>query len=73
MTDIQERPLIKLIDLATESCAELGAIGDTRVINYETGKTFEVPDAETALFLALAREIVLELARRIRKMQGFTE
>jgi len=69
VSEYKDIELIKLVNVAVESCAELGAISGNVVINYETGKTFEVPDAETALFIASAREIVLELARRIREMK----
>ena len=69
MSDYKDFQLRQIVDLANESCSELGAIGDTTVINYETGRSFEAPDYETALFLASAREIVLELARRIRELE----
>lgn len=67
--DYSDIPLNELFDLANTSCAELGATGGLWVINYEDGKPFEAPDYDTALFLASAREIVLELARRIQVLE----
>lgn len=69
MGDWHDISLRKMKDLAATSCAELGATGGEWVVNYETGKPFEAPDYDTALFLASAREIVLELARRIETIQ----
>lgn len=70
MSDYKDIPLIKLVDLAQTSCAELGATGGNYVVDYTTGKPFEAPDYDTALFLASAREIVLELARRLREIES---
>ena len=69
MNEYREISMNKMVDLAQTSCAELGATGGNWVVNYETGKPFEAPDYDTALFLASAREIVLELARRIEIYQ----
>lgn len=68
-TEYQGVPLRTLVDLATTSSSELGATGGVWVVDYETGKPFEAPDYDTALFLASAREIVLELARRLRAVE----
>lgn len=70
MTNYRDIPLIKLVDLAETSCSELGATGGNYVVDYTTGKPFEAPDYDTALFLASAREIVLELARRIQEQEA---
>jgi DNA-binding MarR family transcriptional regulator len=70
MMEYRDVPLRTLVDLAETSCAELGATGGNWVINYETGKPFEAPDYDTALFLASAREIVLELAHRLQSIEN---
>lgn len=70
MTNYRETALIEFINLAKNSCSELGATGGNYVVDYTTGKPFEAPDYDTALFLASAREIVLELARRIREQEA---
>lgn len=54
--------LIKMLNLANESSAEIAAIGEW-ITDYETGNRMWVGD-ETAMFLASARGIVLELVRR---------
>ena len=73
MTEYRDIPLQKLIDLAETSSSELGATGGNYVVDYETGKPFEAPDYDTVLFLASAREIVLELAYRIKIHKIFME
>jgi hypothetical protein len=69
MTEYRDISLQELIDLAETSSEELGATGGNYVVDYTTGKPFEAPDYDTALFLASAREIVLELARRLRAIE----
>jgi hypothetical protein len=73
VTEYRDISLQKLVDLAETSSEELGATGGNWVVNYETGKPFEAPDYDTALFLASAREIVLELAYRIKIHKLFIE
>jgi hypothetical protein len=68
MSEWSDLSLRALVDLATTSSGELGATGGNWVVDYETGKPFEAPDYDTALFLASAREIVLELARRLQSV-----
>lgn len=67
--NIKQIPLIELVNLANESSSELGDMGGGVLIDYESGKTFYGFDIHTATFLASAREIVLELARRIRELE----
>ncbi len=62
--------LQKIVDLAQNSCSELGATGINYMIDYITGKPFEAPDYDTAIFLASAREIVLELVRRLNELEN---
>lgn len=69
MTEYSDLPLEKMAALAKDSCPELGHIDGGRVIDYETGKWYEFADEETGLFVASARSIVLELARRIRQLE----
>lgn len=64
-----EFDLKTFVDLAKESSGEIGALGDGILINYETGKTVDFVDKETAMFLASAREIVLEMAKRIQVLE----
>jgi len=65
MSDYREITLKQFIDLAKESSSELGSMSDGLMCDYETGKYFQVSDEQTALFLASARSIVLELTRRL--------
>ena len=72
MSDYKTMSLAEMADLARASNPELGASGNT-LFNYYTGRinaTFEDHEGEgaedTALFLASAREIVLELIRRVQ-------
>jgi hypothetical protein len=68
MTEAHEFTLRQLVDYATFSSSELGDLGGGNLIDYESGKTYYF-DAETATFLASARSIVLELARRLRESE----
>ena len=72
MSNYRDMTLKEFADAARNSNPELGAIGHT-LVNYYSGRTnatFEDYEgepgsgAQTALFLASAREIVLELIRR---------
>jgi hypothetical protein len=69
MAEYRDIPLNQLVSLAETSSEELGATGGNYIVDYATGKPFEAPDYDTALFLASAREIVLELARRIQVLE----
>lgn len=66
MARIEDVPLEKFVDWAKDSCPELGCVGDCTVIDYETGARYFFADHETAQFVASARTIVLELARRLQ-------
>ena len=72
MPDYIDIPLKTFVDLAKESSSEMGAMDNGLMVDYETGRYFQVPDAQTALFIASAREIVLELARRIQVLERNT-
>lgn len=79
MSDLNDVSLKTFADAARNSNPELGAIGAT-LVDYYSGKTvahfdnFEGAGAEdTALFLASAREIVLELVRRIIVLEGLND
>lgn len=65
MSDYREISLKQFADLARNSSDELGSMSDGLMCDYESGKYFQVPDEDTALFLASAREIVLELVKRL--------
>lgn len=67
MTDYHELTLSEIADLARKSSGELGSLADGAIVDYETGIYYRVPDEDTALFLASARPIVLELIRRINE------
>lgn len=66
MPESHDMELKVFVDLAKNSSGEIGALGNGVLINYETGKSVQFVDEETAMFLASAREIVLEMARRIQ-------
>lgn len=69
MTNYEELPLSAFADAARASNPELGALGAS-LVNYFTGAIIaNFDDAETALFLASAREIVLELVRRLQECE----
>lgn len=70
MAEYKDIPLKQMVDLAKNSSSELGAVGGRRIVDYENGRTFEASDEETALFIASARSIVLELARRIQAIEN---
>ena len=65
MKDSREITLKQFADLARNSSGELGSLSDGQMVDYETGRYFHVSDEDTALFLASAREIVLELVKRL--------
>lgn len=70
MSDYKTIDLMELVNLAQNASGEIGALSDGTLINYETGQQVYFVDENTALFLASAREIVLELARRIRAIEN---
>jgi hypothetical protein len=70
MMDYQDTSLAQFEHYATISSAELASLGHGLMIDYETGYSFIVGDEETALFLASARAIVLELIRRIQRLES---
>lgn len=74
MGSYRELTLAQIADAARNSSPELGAIGAT-LVDYYTGQTVAdfTEDTETALFLASAREIVLELVRRLQESQESQE
>lgn len=61
--EYEDMSLVDFANLARESSAELGAI-DNNLLDYETGESWKSIDPKTAVFLASARNIVLELIRR---------
>lgn len=76
MSDYKSIPLDQLTELARNSNPELSA-SDNSLFDNHTGRFsahFEshgdTNGHDTALFLASAREIVLELARRIRVIEA---
>lgn len=73
MSQYTDIPLKTFVDLAKESSSEMGSMDGGLMVDYESGRYFQVPDVETALFIASAREIVLELARRIQVLERNTE
>ena len=70
MAEYNDTPLKEFVDLATDSSSELGWLDQNSIIDYESGKTIDFGDQETAKFLASARSIVLELARRLRAIEN---
>ena len=69
MSEYHEIPLKVFVDLAKNSSPELATMGKGYLLNYENGRQVLLCDEETADFLASAREIVLELARRIQSLE----
>lgn len=78
MAEYRNMTLAQFADAARNSNPELGANGQT-LIDYFTGRAVGVfqdhdgepgSGAETALFLASAREIVLELIRRLNEKES---
>lgn len=74
--DIKKVPLSQFADWARASNPELTAIGSALIDNY-TGKVIAMIDPhegegaeDTAIFLASARVIVLELVRRLSKIKS---
>lgn len=65
----EKMDLKTMIDLAKESSSELAWILGAHMIDYETGHQFDAPNTETAAFIASARSIVLELARRVGRLE----
>lgn len=57
--------LSKFATLASESSGELGA-HDRELWDHQTGSRWTLDDAQTAMFVASARSIVLELVRRVQ-------
>lgn len=75
MSEYKDMTLAQFADAARASNPELGAIGST-LVDYRSGSTAAIFDnhegegaEDTALFLASAREIVLELVRRNIELQ----
>lgn len=64
MTEYKDIPTQELLDLATESSSELGSLGKL-LFDYETGNAITMISEQSAMFLASARSIVLELVRRL--------
>ena len=64
MTEYKDLPPKSIYDLTLASSAELGALGNGILIDYETGQRYQF-DQDTAMFLASARTIVLHLIHRL--------
>lgn len=64
MTEYKDLPPKSIYDLTLASSAELGALGNGVLIDYETGQRYQF-DQDTAMFLASARSIVLHLIHRL--------
>lgn len=73
MTTYQDISTNQLEHYAEISSSELASLGRGHMIDYETGQQFQVCNEDTALFLASARSIVLELIRRVRQQKDETE
>ena len=71
MAQYSDIPLSEFANLARASSEEIGAHGST-LWDHETGRHFEIGDANTALFLASARGIVMELVLRVIALEGET-
>lgn len=69
MAEYSDIPLEAFVNLATDSSDELGDLGKGVLIDYESGKSFHFAEADTPKFLASARSIVLEMARRIQQLE----
>lgn len=69
MAPLSEAPLSHFIDVAWKASNEIGYMGDQVLFDYETGKSFVAPDADTAKLWAFSRSIILELARRIEQLE----
>ena len=55
-------------EMARVSSPEIAALGDT-IMDYEAGWSAHTGDADTNMFLASARTIVLEMAKRIHELE----
>lgn len=69
VTEYCDLTLKQMVDLATNSNSELGAMSGGQLVDFETGKYYQFSDEDTAMFIASARSIVLELAKRIRQLE----
>lgn len=70
MSEYSEMKDIEFLNYAIDSSPELASLGGGLMCDYETGYKWQVIDEETALFLASAREIVIELVSRLGEMRG---
>lgn len=68
MGDYRDFSLKQFADWARESSGEVAGIDDV-LMDYERGWRVYTGDKETNLFLASAREIVLELVRRVQQLE----
>lgn len=69
--EYKDMTLKDFADYARNSSAELGSLGNGAMINYESGEMSDMAgDEATAIFLASAREMVLELVGRLRKIEA---
>lgn len=66
MTFYSDMSISDFLDYASASSDEMASLGNGRMVDYETGKHFDVKDEETAVFVASARNMVEELCKRLR-------
>lgn len=70
MTEYKDMTLVDFANLARHSSPELGSLGKGWLVNYDTGKQSDIAgDEDTAIFLASAREMVLELVKRLQAVE----
>lgn len=68
MAEWQDFWLDRFVELARNSSPEVAAVGSI-LTDYERGWSIQTGDEETSLFLASARNIVLELAKRVQQLE----
>jgi hypothetical protein len=73
MTFYNDMSISDFLDYASASSDEMASLGNGRMIDYETGKYFEVKDEETAVFVASARNMLEELCKRNSNQKAIIE
>lgn len=67
MTFYNDMSITDFLNYASESSDEMASLGGGKMVDYETGKYFDVRDEQTAVFVASARNMVEELCKRLNK------
>ena len=73
MTFYNDMSISDFLDYASASSDEMASLGGGNMVDYETGKYFEVRDEQTAVFVASARNMVEELCKRNSNQKAIIE